>query len=134
LGGASPTRSENLSGLLCIHLDNCANLKNVDMMGKSDPYVTFRLGSNKVKSDVVDNNLNPKYNADFQMEFANAQLDVLHVEVYDHDTLKIGKSTLLGNISISLEEVFHSNSCVKNTWPLTPQGSITMELRMLFFS
>jgi len=57
-------------GILTVFLDRATNLKDVDTIGKSDPYIKFELEQNNLvgdkdhgeqKSTTKENELNPVY-------------------------------------------------------------------------
>ena len=85
---------------LRITLFNGRNLLAADVNGKSDPYATFTLGQNTVKSKVKSNTLNPNWNEELELPVTLAQDHILEVHVFDKDV--IGKSDSLGVAKIDL--------------------------------
>lgn len=58
------------------------DLKNMEMIGKSDPYVVVHIRPLfKVKTKVVDNNLNPVWNQTFELIVEDKETQFLTVEV-----------------------------------------------------
>lgn len=58
------------------------NLKNMEMMGKSDPYaVAFVRPLEKFKTKVVENNLNPVWNQMFHLTVEDKETQCAIVEV-----------------------------------------------------
>jgi len=58
------------------------DLKNMEMIGKSDPYVVVYIRPMfKVKTKVVDNNLNPVWNQSFELIAEDKETQFLTVEV-----------------------------------------------------
>lgn len=61
------------------------DLKNMEMIGKSDPYVVVYIRPLfKVKTKVVDNNLNPVWNQTFEMIAEDKETQSLILEVLIH--------------------------------------------------
>lgn len=52
--------------------------------GSSDPYVKFKCGQFKYRSNVIYRNLNPQWDESFQFRALHSELP-LKVKVYDHD-------------------------------------------------
>merc|ERR1712200_254468 len=50
-------KSEGKPGILTVHVIEASNLRNKDIMGKSDPYVEVLFEDTKVQSQTVNNNL-----------------------------------------------------------------------------
>jgi len=58
------------------------DLKNMEMIGKSDPYVVVHIRPLfKVKTKVVDNNLNPIWNEEFDLIAEDKETQSLTLEV-----------------------------------------------------
>ncbi|XP_010053878.2 synaptotagmin-4 [Eucalyptus grandis] len=76
------------------------DLKNMEMIGKSDPYVVVYIRPLfKVKTKVVDNNLNPVWNQSFELIAEDKETQFLTVEVFDQD---IGQDKRLGIAKLPL--------------------------------
>ncbi|RWS16204.1 multiple C2 and transmembrane domain-containing protein 1-like isoform X8 [Dinothrombium tinctorium] len=75
-------------------------LSSKDENGLSDPYVKFKLGSEKYKSKVVNKSLNPVWNEQFDLHTFPDQSKVLEVSVYDKDFH--GRDDFMGKFSINL--------------------------------
>jgi len=56
----------------------------VGVAGLSDPYCKFKLGTQKVKSQVMAKTLNPKWLERFSLRMLDG-FTTLHVEVWDSD-------------------------------------------------
>lgn len=71
-------------GMLRVKVIKANDLKNKEMIGKSDPYtVVYIRPLFKVKTKVIDNNLNPIWNEEFDLiaedkETQSLTLEVLH--------------------------------------------------------
>jgi Ca2+-dependent lipid-binding protein len=106
LGGTPVDLSElelKPQGLLTVTIVKANNLKNMEMIGKSDPYVTLHIRPLfKVKTKVVENNLNPVWDQTFELITEDKETQTLYLEVFDKD---IGQDKRLGIIKISLIEL-----------------------------
>ncbi|XP_068640303.1 calcium-dependent lipid-binding protein-like [Aristolochia californica] len=73
-------------GMLLVTVVKATSLKNKEMIGKSDPYAVIYIRPQfKVKTKVVDNNLNPVWNETFEVIAEDKETQSLIVEVYDKD-------------------------------------------------
>lgn len=89
------------SGYLQIYLKEGRNLPAKDKSGSSDPYCTFKCGSNHIKSSVIDKNLNPLWNEYLRMD-ANIN-DILRIRAYDFNKL-LTKSSM-GEQAFNLKQL-----------------------------
>ncbi|KAH6789525.1 Calcium-dependent lipid-binding family protein [Perilla frutescens var. frutescens] len=103
-------------GLLKVTIVRANDLKNMELIGKSDPYVVVHIRPLfKVKTKVVDNNLNPVWNQSFDLIAEDKETQSLTIEVFDKD---IGQDKRLGIAKLPLIE-------------LEAETSKEMELRLL---
>ncbi|XP_047318211.1 calcium-dependent lipid-binding protein-like [Impatiens glandulifera] len=87
-------------GKLTVTVVKANDLKNMEMLGKSDPYtVLFVRTLFKVKTKVIDNNLNPNWNETFDLIVEDMETQALMLEVFDQD---IGQDKRLGVAKIPL--------------------------------
>lgn len=87
-------------GQLTLTIVKGNNLKNMEMIGKSDPYVTAYIRPlEKFKTKVVDNNLNPVWNHVLQLIVEDKETQSAILEVLDQD---IGQDKRLGIAKLSL--------------------------------
>lgn len=117
-----------ISGVLLVHLKSAKGLVKADLLGKSDPYVILKVGVSRVRSKMIPKTLNPEWDQKLELDVADAMHDVMRLEVWDAD---IVKDTVIGTCSIPIAEVLASNRRLNHTWPLTPQGTISMELKLM---
>lgn len=69
-------------GNLSLTIVKANNLKNMEMIGKSDPYVVVYIRPLfKVKTKVVENNLNPVWNQTFELIAEDKETQSLIIEV-----------------------------------------------------
>ncbi|EOX96161.1 Calcium-dependent lipid-binding (CaLB domain) family protein isoform 2 [Theobroma cacao] len=81
-------------GTLTVTVVKAIDLKNMEMIGKSDPYVVVHIRPLfKVKTKVIENNLNPVWNQTFELIAEDRETQALTVEVFDQD---IGQDKRLG--------------------------------------
>ncbi|GAB2213024.1 hypothetical protein Droror1_Dr00021037 [Drosera rotundifolia] len=74
---------ENLLGLLRVRVVRGINLAVRDI-NSSDPYVMIKMGKQKLKTRVINNDTNPHWNEDLTLSVADPDHHVKLV-VYDHD-------------------------------------------------
>ncbi|CAI9278049.1 unnamed protein product [Lactuca saligna] len=87
-------------GKLMLTVVKAHNLKNMEMMGKSDPYVVaFIRPLEKFKTKVIENNLNPVWNQTFHLTVEDRETQFAIVEVFDED---IGADQRLGIAKLQL--------------------------------
>ncbi|KAL1543460.1 calcium-dependent lipid-binding protein-like [Salvia divinorum] len=90
-------------GLLKVTIVKANDLKNMELIGKSDPYVTVHIRPLfKVKTKVVNNNLNPTWNQTFNLIAEDKETQSLILEVFDQD---IGQDKRLGIAKMPLIEL-----------------------------
>ncbi|KZV16518.1 synaptotagmin-5-like [Dorcoceras hygrometricum] len=90
-------------GKVTVTVVRANDLKNMEVFGKSDPYVVVHIRPLvKVKTKVVDNNLNPVWNQTFELIAEDKETQSLVLEVFDRD---IGQDKRLGVARIQLIEV-----------------------------
>eukprot|EP00245_Coleochaete_scutata_P016853 TRINITY_DN804_c1_g1_i2.p1 TRINITY_DN804_c1_g1~~TRINITY_DN804_c1_g1_i2.p1 ORF type:complete len:508 (+),score=139.15 TRINITY_DN804_c1_g1_i2:72-1595(+) len=125
-----------LTGLLTVKVVRGKGLKNVDVMGKSDPYVivhTRVLWPEKTK--IIDNNLNPEWNEQFELTCDDKETQRLILEVMDDGKIKDER---LGIVAIPLNQL-QDNKLTQFTVELLPDiktddvkkenlGTITVDL------
>lgn len=57
----------------------------VYLSGKSDPYCEVSMGAQEHKTKVINNTLNPKWNASMQFTIRDIDMDALCITVFDRD-------------------------------------------------
>ncbi|KAL0302306.1 UNVERIFIED_CONTAM: Synaptotagmin-5 [Sesamum calycinum] len=103
-------------GKLTVTVVKASGLKNMELIGKSDPYVVLHIRPLfKVRTKVIDNNLNPVWNEKFELIAEDKETQSLIFEVYDED---IGDDKKLGTVKFTLID-------------LQPEVSKELELRLL---
>lgn len=125
---STTARDYTTRGTLFILLDRCKGLKNVELIGTSDPYVVFSVGSRTVKTPVVDDCLDPVFNFEAELEVDDVFASTLDLKIFDEN---VTKDELMARLTIDLNDVVQSNcQMAKHTWNLVPQGTITMTLTL----
>ncbi|KAL8495426.1 hypothetical protein ACS0TY_019534 [Phlomoides rotata] len=90
-------------GKLTVNVMRANDLKNSELIGKSDPYVVVYIRPLfRVKTKVVDNNLNPVWNQTFELIVEDKETQWLVLEVFDKD---IGQDPRMGIAKLSLIEL-----------------------------
>ncbi|XP_072959348.1 calcium-dependent lipid-binding protein-like [Typha angustifolia] len=104
LGGVDVDMSElelKPQGRLSVTVVKANDLKNKEYIGKSDPYVVVYVRPMfKVKTKVIDDNLNPEWNETFELIAEDKETQSLFFEVYDEDQLKQDKKLGLAKLSL----------------------------------
>ncbi|KAL2337421.1 hypothetical protein Fmac_011867 [Flemingia macrophylla] len=90
-------------GKLALTVVKATGLKNMEMIGKSDPYVVVYIRPLfKYKTKVVDNNLNPTWDETFELIAEDKETQSLVLEVFDKD---IGQDKRLGIAKLPLVDL-----------------------------
>uniref|UniRef100_A0A7N0T4K8 Uncharacterized protein n=1 Tax=Kalanchoe fedtschenkoi TaxID=63787 RepID=A0A7N0T4K8_KALFE len=102
--GGGPVDTSDLElkpqGSLTVTVVKANDLKNIEMIGKSDPYVVVYIRPLfKVKTKVVENDLNPVWNQSFELIAEDKETQLLILEVYDRD---MGDDKRLGVVKLPL--------------------------------
>ena len=120
--------------MLSIEVVSASNLKNLERIGKSDPYVKLKFQGQEKKTKVVDNNLNPEWGETLEFPVA-ANLsggESLELTVMDKETLK---DRMMGKASISLAQAIRSGQQAFPAQKLVDkssksiQGSVNLTIR-----
>ena len=92
-------------GVMRLHFQNARDLRNVETMGKSDPYVRVLLsGIEKGKTVTFQNNLNPDWDEVIYVPMHSTR-EKLTLEVMDQENL--GKDRSLGLVELSAADYLH---------------------------
>merc|ERR1712223_480189 len=78
-------------------------LKKTGLFGKADPYVAISHRTQKTKSNVVKNSLNPEWNFESLLTLNENASDEVLLEVYDKDTGS--KDDFMGKVSLKIAEL-----------------------------
>jgi Ca2+-dependent lipid-binding protein len=77
-------------------------LKNKELIGKSDPYVILYVRPMfKVKTKVIDDNLNPEWNETFPLIVEDKETQSVIFEVYDEDRLQQDKKLGVAKLAVN---------------------------------
>ncbi|XP_035542051.1 protein C2-DOMAIN ABA-RELATED 7-like isoform X2 [Juglans regia] len=107
---------ENLLGLLRIRVQRGINLAVRDSLSSSDPYVVVTFGEQKLKSRVVDNNLNPEWNDALTLSVKDLDVPIT-LRVYDKDILT--SDDKMGDAEIDIKPYVE---CVRGGLENQPNG------------
>jgi Ca2+-dependent lipid-binding protein len=89
-------------GVMRFHFKNARDLRNLETLGKSDPYVRVLLsGIEKGKTVTFQNNLNPDWDEVVYVPVHNAR-ERLTLEVMDEETLSTDRS--LGSVEVAASD------------------------------
>lgn len=94
-------------GVLRFHFQSAKDLRNLETMGKSDPYVRVLLsGIEKAKTVAFQNNLNPEWDEIVYVPVHSTR-EKLTLEVMDQETL--GKDRSLGLVEVAAADYVHES-------------------------
>merc|ERR1712106_403276 len=95
-------KKETVICKLQLTLHKARNLKNLDIVGKSDPYVVIKSGKQELKSSTQKNTLNPEWNwtTDVLIDESDPEMAIY---VYDSD--KFGKDDLMGALTLKKHQI-----------------------------
>ncbi|XP_024367897.1 synaptotagmin-5 isoform X2 [Physcomitrium patens] len=92
-------------GELEVKLIEAKNIKNTDLIGKADPFVTLfvRQTKDKVKrSTSKSNTLRPVWNEDFKIEVEDPESQALTLRLMDDESVQ--KSEYIGTVQLAIKE------------------------------
>ncbi|XP_039792270.1 calcium-dependent lipid-binding protein-like isoform X2 [Panicum virgatum] len=89
-------------GKLSVTVVKATSLKNKELIGKSDPYVKLYVRPMfKVKTKVIDDNLNPEWNETFELIVEDKETQSVIFEVYDEDKLQQDKRLGVAKLALN---------------------------------
>ncbi|TVU39434.1 hypothetical protein EJB05_12853 [Eragrostis curvula] len=89
-------------GRLSVTVMKATSLKNKELIGKSDPYVVLYVRPMfKVKTQVIDDNLNPEWNETFDLIVEDKETQSVIFEVYDEDKLQQDKKLGVAKLAVN---------------------------------
>ncbi|XP_066367900.1 calcium-dependent lipid-binding protein-like [Miscanthus floridulus] len=89
-------------GRLAVTVVKATCLVNMEMIGKSDPYVVLYIRPMlKVKTKVVDHNLNPEWNETFHLIVEDKETQEVIFEICDEDTLQQDKKMGVAKLAVN---------------------------------
>eukprot|EP01018_Ginkgo_biloba_P031328 Gb_10239 [translate_table: standard] len=136
----NPRAMQKPVGMLHVKVMRAANLKKMDILGKSDPYVKLKLSQDRLpskKTAVKMSNLNPEWNELFAFVVKDPETQVLELHAYDWD--KVGAHDKLGMQVVPLKRLMENEAKIftldllKSMDPNDPhnkksRGQITIEM------
>ncbi|XBH61204.1 hypothetical protein VPH35_115694 [Triticum aestivum] len=125
-------------GLLEVKLVEARDLKNKDLVGKSDPFAVLYirpLSAKTKKSKTINNDLNPIWNEHYEFVVEDSSTQHLTVKIYDDEGLQ--PSEIIGCARVDLSDVMPGK--VKDVWlelvkdleiqrDKKPRGQVHLEL------
>ncbi|OVA17190.1 C2 calcium-dependent membrane targeting [Macleaya cordata] len=116
-------------GVLSVTVISAEDLPAADIMGKADPYVLLQMKKtqSRNKTRVVNDCLDPVWNQTFDFVVEDGLHDMLHLEIYDHDTF--GKD-YMGRCILTLTRVILEGE-YKDSFPVdgTKSGKLNLHLK-----
>lgn len=114
-------------GVLRLHLKNAKDIKNLEAMGKSDPYARVMVGSKTLaRTEVCDDTLNPEFDQIVYVPVHSLKEKVT-IELMDYE--KIGKDRSLGTVTLNVAETATENPD-NQAYPYQPTGRMSMSERI----
>ncbi|KAG7378897.1 hypothetical protein PHYPSEUDO_009329 [Phytophthora pseudosyringae] len=108
------------TGVVVIDLKEAKDLAGMNISGKSDPYVTFRLGEQSISCKRVDNSVNPQWNQQLMLSWDGTS--PLEIELYDYNKVNadrpMGAFAISGDQLSSLPEVGDSDAPYEDWYPV----------------
>ena len=113
-------------GRLKLTVRGASGLKNMEVMGTSDPYANIALGSRKYpplpadclyRTKTIDNNLHPTWDETFELDVCSTELQCLWVRIYDDDG-QYGTDDLMGSVVLPLSGLPTDGTTVRGSYPL----------------
>lgn len=94
-------------GVIRIHLQKALDLRNLETMGKSDPYARIMLsGVQKGRTVTFENNLSPEWDEVIYVP-VHSNREKLSIEVMDEE--KVGKDRPLGTVEVAAADYVHAD-------------------------
>ena len=122
----------SMQGVLVITCYEGRNLKNMELIGKMDPYCKFTLGKEKKQTKVVKKGgTNPYFNEE-EVRFWISERNwgaPLVVSLFDQD---IASSDLIGGRRFSLLPFFTQSEAMQDWFEITNKGKPTGEVQLKF--
>lgn len=118
-------------GRLRCTVRGASGLKNMEMMGTSDPYAVVALGSRKTaplisdcqRTKTIDNTLHPTWEETFELDVCSTELQCLWVRVYDDDG-QYGTDDLMGSVVLPLSGLPADGGVVRGSYPLRKEKEL----------
>jgi len=101
-----------LPGFLRVTVHRAEDLMDLDIAGKSDPYVIIKYAGQKNKSKKVESNLNPEFEFTTGYVTEEGGPNELFIELWDHD---VGKDESLGHVFFDIRSL-HSGEEIHQKW------------------
>lgn len=103
-------------------------MKDMDLIGKMDPYVSVTVGTVTQKTKVVENGgKTPRWGD--QLTFNCNSNDIVQMRLYDDD---IGADDFIGEVRVPVQDIITCNGNLTNTYPFTSaknSGTLTVRLQ-----
>lgn len=103
-------------------------VKDMDLIGKMDPYVNVTVGTVTKKTKVVENGgKTPRWGD--QLTFNCNSKDVVQMRIYDDD---VGADDFIGEVRVPVQDVIVCNGNLTNTYPFSSSknsGTLTVRLQ-----
>ncbi|XP_060645558.1 extended synaptotagmin-2 isoform X1 [Drosophila nasuta] len=125
-------------GLLRIHVVEAKNLMKKDISvlgkGKSDPYAIINVGAQEFRTQIIDNNVNPKWDYWCEASIFTTINHLVGISLWDYDQSMPGVQAddILGRASIDISSVIKKG--VLDTWlPLEEAKHGDLHVRLQWY-
>jgi len=117
-------------GKLIVRVIRALDLEDVDLFGKSDPYVIVDVEGSSRKTRTIKNNLNPVWEDVFEFNVLNPSGAIVSFKVKDKHIIKDQK---LGHTQVYLSELRQKEKSRRMLPLMDGQGSLEVELEAVDF-
>merc|ERR1712106_708082 len=114
-----PSKSDEVdieAGILSLIIHKASQLENLDIVGKSDPFVKIKFNDLEFKSKSVRNTLEPEWNFYNDLVISDNQNGNIDITVYDSD---IGKDSIEGSYSFPIRDAIQMSGKEGSWYNLT---------------
>nr|VZI40193.1 unnamed protein product [Spirometra erinaceieuropaei] len=114
---------------LRVQVQKASNLKNVEVIGKSDPFTLVEFNGESQKTKHVDDELNPTWNETLTFDLKGKPLsssDEITFTVRDYD--KVGTGKFMGRAKVHLGGMISGAKEIKKTLTLTDKKDNPLEV------
>merc|ERR1712071_16288 len=114
--GQHQEKNPGPNDILHIRVHKARNLENKEIIGKSDPFISIKFGSEVDKSKTINNNLNPEWEFHTRYHIGEASPKMIEVKILDED---IGKDQVMGEVTLDIEHLKSKGQVLQKWIPLT---------------
>lgn len=118
--------------LLDLTIERGTNLKSVNLLGSSDPYVEIKTLEQKFKTKILYKSTQPVWNEHFEIMIYDLSTQVIDLVLYDSNDVSSSMDTCLGRCQLSLGHLkYHQNTQKNFTLQDVDKGSLTVSALLI---